>query len=351
MRFPAMPFLTRPRAAVLLSLLIFAAPLCAQAVGDGDGFVATLWGAYSLEQALEANQLAQTAGARQISFLVHLRQSATDAHDLSWQGTLPGTPLAEAPAAEVLAAALADAHQRGLATTLVPFVQADNHDPRATFWPADREAWFEAYGRCLEELARFAEEHGVGELLAGSELSLLYLDAAAWRLVIETIREHFHGHLTISCLWFTYPTIQFWDALDSIGISAYFPLALRAQTRDVERLERSWRLHRQHLLAFSALQGKPLTFSEVGYPATEVAARIPWDFAWAERSQDLELQAACFEAFRRVWSREPRLRRFAIWGLESAEADARHSGGLGFVPLGKPAEEAVRQLFEERRGD
>lgn len=332
-------------------LLAGASSVHAQAVGEGDGFVATLWGEYSLEQALEANQLAHDAGARQISFLVHLRQSGSAAHDLSWQGTRPGTPLAEAPAAEVLAAALADAAARGLATTLVPFVQADNHEPRAMFWPADRAAWFEAYSRCLAELAGFAEAHGVTELLAGSELSLLYLDGAAWRGVIATIREHFHGHLTISCLWFTYPSIQFWDALDSIGVSAYFPLALRASTREVGRLERAWRLHRRHLLAFAALRGKPLTFSEVGYPATEVAARIPWDFAWSERSLDLELQAACFEAFRRVWSREPRLRRFAIWGLESAAADARHAGGLGFVPLGKPAEEAVRRLFRERRGE
>ncbi|GIW72703.1 MAG: hypothetical protein KatS3mg102_2245 [Planctomycetota bacterium] len=320
----------------------------AAALGDGDGFVATLWGPWTREQAFEVNAMAARAGARQISYLVHMRQRDRGASEVRWLGSAPGTPLWAAPAAPVLRDAIADARGRGLAVTLVPFLFADSGEARQWFWPRDRARWFASYGERMEELAEFAARHGVSELLVASELSLLYLDEAGWRGVIGRVRARFSGHLTISTLFYEYATIRFWDALDSIGVSAYFPLAFWTGIRGTDWLERAWRLHHAHLVAFAAALGKPITFAEVGYPATHVAAVQPWDYRWAERRLDPELQARCFEALRRVWSREPRLRRLSIWGLEPAALDARHSGGKGYLPLGKPAESPVRRLFAER---
>lgn len=98
----------------------------------------------------------------------------------------------------------------------------------------------------------------------------------------------------------------------------------------------------------ATLLGKPLTFVEVGYPATEVAARKPWDYAWGERRLDEDLRARCFEAFRRVWGRDPLLRRFAIWGGQPLAVDRNGTGSKGFQPLGKAADPVVRALLAER---
>jgi hypothetical protein len=340
-----------PRRALLpLIALLLLVPLggAARAIGEGDGFNVTLWNDYSAADAIESNRLAESIGARQVGYLVHMRQESRTSSDVRWLSTSPGTPFANAPAAAVLAAAIADARARGLEVTLVPFLGADQGGPRQQFWPRDRAAWFRSYGARMRELAAFGEANGVREMLVGSELSFLYFDERGWRAVIADVRGVFSGHLTISALFFEYPLVRFWDALDSVGVSAYYPLTFWDGIRDVGMLERVWRLHRAHLTAFAAAKGKPLTFAEVGYPATGVAARMPWDYQWGQRSLDQELQKRCFEAFRRVWSREPRLRRFSIWGLGPVRYDQHDTQGKGFLPIGKAAEDTVRRLFAER---
>src|SRR5690606_16951051 len=107
---------------------------------------------------------------------------------------------------------------------------------------------------------------------------------------------------------------------------------------------KGWALHKKHLLALARLHGKPLTFVEVGYPATNIAAVKPWDYDWKRRRLDFELQKRCFEAFRRTWSNEPALRGFRIWGLSVQSFEPP----MGFSPIGKPAEAVVQKLFEER---
>lgn len=321
----------------------------AAAVGDGDGFVATLWGDWSLAAAVESNELAEAAGARQVAYLVHLRQGNRRSNEVRWHGTsTAATPFDQAPLHGTLTAAVADARARGLGVTLVPFIMADSGEHRQWFWPSDRDAWFQSYTDHVVQLARFAEAAGASEMLVGSELTFLYWDEAGWRGTIAAVRSAFSGHLTISTLFWEYATIRFWDALDSVGVSGYFPLAFWTLTRSPGSLERMWRFHKAHLTAFARAVGKPLTLSEVGYPATEVAALMPWDYRWAERRLDPQLQARCFEAFRRVWGREPLLRRFMIWGLGPPAEDQRLTGGKGFSPFGKPAEAEVRALLQER---
>jgi hypothetical protein len=168
-----------------------------------------------------------------------------------------------------------------------------------------------------------------------------------WRKVIHRVRAIFDGHLTISAVVEQFPFITFWDELDSIGISAYFPLAPGSWAAADWLLEASWYDIKAHLLAFSLLHGrKPITFVEVGYPNTNVAATMPWDYDWSKRTLDMDLARKCWDAFRKVWSGDSHLRAFQIWGMGTA-ADAA-TEPKSFTPLGKPSEAVVRQLFSER---
>jgi hypothetical protein len=282
-----------------------------------------------------------------VTLLVFLEQDSPTASEVRFAGARPGGPFAASITARKLAVAIADLRGRGMSAGILPLLGEPSHARRQFFRPADRRAWFASYGAALAEIAEWAERQGVDELCAGSELSLLFQDASGWRGVIAEIRRAFRGHVTVCATWPDYELVRFWDACDSIGVSAYFPLALFAREDAVPQLERSWRLHRLHLSFMAALWRKPITFVEVGYPATPVAAARPWDFDFS-RSYDPDRQAACFEAFRRVWSRDPLLRRFEIWGLSPAALDRLDSNGRGFVPFGKAAESTVRRLFEER---
>jgi hypothetical protein len=332
----------------LLVLAALAAAPAARAAGDGDGVIVTLFGNWSLADATETVRLAGDAGARHVTFLVWLEQDSPTASSVRWTGAAEGVSLDQAPIAPVLEAAIAEARRRGLSAGIDPIVVEPGHSRRMFFRPADRAAWFASYGARMGELAAFAARTGCDELIAGSELSLLFQDARRWREVIRTVRGAFGGHITISATWPDYATIRFWDALDSVGVSAYFPLASSERVRSVTSLAWVWQAHRLHLRAIARLWGKPITFVEVGYPATEVAATRPWDYDWPNRTLDLDLQARAFEAFRRVWGHDATLRRFAIWGGQPLAMDARGTGQKGFDPFGKPAESVVRQLFADR---
>jgi hypothetical protein len=196
----------------------------------------------------------------------------------------------------------------------------------------------------MEELAAFATEIDASELVVGSELTFLFPHARAWRRIIARVRAHFRGHLTLSPTALDYATIRFWDALDSVGVSAYFPLAPFRALREPRALALGWWAHRVHLEAVARMWRKPLTFVEVGYPSTEVAALRPWDYRFDARTLDLELQERCFRAFKDVWGGASSLRAFRIWGLStrSGPNDKTHT------PLEKPAEATVSALFRER---
>jgi hypothetical protein len=90
---------------------------------------------------------------------------------------------------------------------------------------------------------------------------------------------------------------------------------------------------------------KPLTFVEVGYPTTRIAATRPWDFGFDKKGRDYDedLPARCWEAFRQVWGHDPLLRGFRIWGLTSQPENPK-----AFSPIGKKAQSVVRQLFSDR---
>lgn len=314
----------------------------------GDGFVLTKWGHWRLAEGLRDIERARAAGASHISILVELCQPDRHASTLDWCSDNEderGRRLTETFAGRRLLALVPALRARGLTFNFIPFViSQDGLRSRQFIDPRDRKAWFRAYGDRIEELADLAREQGARDFIVASELSLLFFRTAAWREVIARVRRHFPGELTISSVFWQYPLIGFWDALDSIGISAYFPLSLTGLLTPVPLLKLAWSIHKAHLLAFARLHRKPLTFVEVGYPALRSAARMPWGYRWNRHRLDLGLQQRCFEAFRAVWGRSRRLRAFQIWGL----GEFNDGNPKGYSPLGKPAEQSVRKLFRDR---
>jgi hypothetical protein len=272
-----------------------------------------------------------------------LEQQSRHADAPSWQFGERAERLATSYQGKRLIELVSVARAEGLEVGLIPFILCSEVE-RHHLMPRSRPSWFKNYGARLLELAELGRELGVRELVIGSELSSLFGESEAWRDLAGLTREVFPGELTISCVVPQYLLIKFWDALDSIGISAYFPLTPHPRLRAPRALESVWALWRYHLLEVARARGKPLTFVEVGYPSTHVAAFMPWDYRYGLRRLDPELAAACWRAFARTWAEEPWLRGCRVWGL-SVLAD---EPAASFNPLGKPAEDVLRAFFAER---
>ena len=216
---------------------------------------------------------------------------------------------------------------------------------------ADWEAWFASYATFILHYAALAEAEHVDGLCIGTELQHATEPAheKAWRGLIRQIRRVYHGPLTYAANWSgEYEQIHFWDALDYVGIQAYFPLCSQPSP-SLDTLLRGWQPHLQKLARWQKKINKPVVFTEVGYKTTPDAAAKPWE--WPEHmaalaTPDEATQACCYEAlFRACWGL-PWLKGVFIWkwypGLEAEGSARRHAD---FTPQHKPAETVLARWF------
>jgi hypothetical protein len=159
---------------------------------------------------------------------------------------------------------------------------------------SDWQAWFARYEAYVLTYVRQAAAAGADAFCVGRETDkAAILREADWRRLIGRVRESFKGPLTYSANFDSYGRIPFWDALDVIGISAYFPLT-DAEAPSGERLIAAWDGLLDSLEAFARLKYRRVVFTEIGYPAVASAARRPWDDA--RGPADVWLQARLYEA-------------------------------------------------------
>ena len=93
-----------------------------------------------------------------------------------------------------------------------------------------------------------------------------------WRALITDVREVYRGPLTYAANFDQYQAVGFWDALDVMGINAYFPL--RESVRPVAHVEElraeileGWRAVLEDIDTFRSEQGLaevPVIFTELG---------------------------------------------------------------------------------------
>ena len=150
---------------------------------------------------------------------------------------------------------------------------------------------------------------------------------AGWRQVIDAAREHYQGPLTYASNFDSYQKVAFWDALDVMGVNAYFKLRQRfdeplGDDQMLGRFTLQWHkifgdiedFRGQHELAT-----KPLLFTELGYTFRKNATFEPWSytrFSIIEWGQSDPPQRQLV-----VWPEQPidyRERRVAIDALHDA---------------------------------
>jgi len=160
---------------------------------------------------------------------------------------------------------------------------------------------------------------------------------------VSRIREEFRGPLTYSANFDTWPGIGFWDALDFIGVSAYFPLSDRPDPSLAE-LEAGWDRALAPLEEASRRWGRPVLLTEAGFPSIPSAARAPW--REARTRADVWLQARCYEATLRALARRPWIEGAYFWLWERTSPPAFRDPSHAIVD--KPASFTLARWYGPR---
>ncbi len=142
---------------------------------------------------------------------------------------------------------------------------------------AQWESWETQYRAYIMNMVDIAVEQGAEMICIGTEIN----HSAAkredfWRSMIRDIRAMYTGQLTYSANWDSYQKVPFWDALDYIGISAYFPLT-DSDTPDFVELLSEWRPIVKKLSKYSKKKKKQILFTEFGYLSVDGCAYRAWE--------------------------------------------------------------------------
>jgi len=239
----------------------------------------------------------------------------------------------------------------GIATLLKPHIWTGRDTWRgelAMTSEDDWATWFDQYETFILHYARLAQAADIEALCIGTELSATLTREDQWRHVIARIRSVFGGNLTYAANWNSFEQVPFWDALDFVGVQAYFPLA-DAPTHDIDQLVNRWQPWLARLAAVSEQSERRVLFTEIGYRTNTNAVVEPW--LWARQVEGggdaagQKVQASAYEAFFRAAWDLPWVAGAYWWKWFPNHERAGGGHDAGFTPQNKPAQEVIAEWY------
>ena len=244
--------------------------------------------------------------------------------------------------------AITYAHSLGMKVMLKPHVDLAN-DPShwrgeigQGFGSLQWTSWFNSYIAFINHYAQLAQANNVEQFCIGTELSTTEPRATSWRAVSTSVRNIYSGPITYAANWGSESSLTWWDALDFIGVDAYYPLTGKNDPT-VAELDTGWLPYVTTLTNLATTLNKPIIFTEIGYRSQDGANKHPWDWQ-VGGTLDFQEQADAYQAaFESVFN-QPWFAGFYWW---SWDTDPFQGGPCddGYTPYDKPAEAVLRAWY------
>jgi hypothetical protein len=323
----------------------------------GVSFVHTPTAPFGSDQATESLRRLAATGANWVAVVAPFRTTGAGATNFYRSGNDPDMG--------AVIRVINDAHSLGLKVMLQPIVLADDGVWNGLFQPTNVGEWFDNYRAMIRDYAQAAQASGVELFCVGTEFfTLTQGQDDQWRSVVATVRGSYGGKLTYSANWGDkkvpeYATIGWWDQLDYIGISAYFPLSWNnfytdglaagwTQYQDPFGLNAQGQVFRwfDMINAAHLRWNKPVLFTKIGFGSY---ANSPgrWDVP-PDPYLELSVQANGYDATMQVWGRVDWMRGI-FWSPWYSAPNAGGPRDTGESPQNKPAEQILRQWYSGGR--
>jgi hypothetical protein len=241
--------------------------------------------------------------------------------------------------------AIRAAQDRGLRTCLKPVVNCADGTWRAWIGFFDQDVpgepswseWFASYTAFLRHYARIAEEERVDLFCVGCEMVRSDGREADWRRLIEVVRSEYTGLITYNCDKYQEDRLTWWDAVDVISSSGYYPTG-------------TWPEHLDRIEAVVREHNKPFVFLEAGCPSREGSRLRPNDWTLEGAPSGPEQDAYYREMFEQCRERDW-VGGFMLWDWPAVLYDAADAAdNEDYCPYGKPAAATIREEFLRRTG-
>jgi hypothetical protein len=245
------------------------------------------------------------------------------------------------PVDEALTHAINKFHSQGIKVMLKPHIDVQSGDFRGEIYPNGE--WFRNYEKFICHYAEIANKYNVELFCVGTELSETTMPRFTdnWRNIISKIRTIYGGPLVYAANHDEYRQVRFWDALDFVGIDAYFPLTNKKDP-ELAELTKAWEALADEIENWKNEHSikQPILFTEMGYASSDGCNSAPWELP--TNVPDEEEQADCLQAALSVLSKKPWFKGLYWW--ESLVRTDKSP--LGYTLWDKKAEELIKGWYE-----
>ncbi|KAF1304506.1 glycoside hydrolase family 113 [Enterococcus sp. JM9B] len=231
--------------------------------------------------------------------------------------------------------------KNGLKVVLKPMVNVTDGTWRAHINFFDHDVpgepkwseWFASYTEYLLYYAALAEKNKCDMLVIGCELVNSDRRENEWRELIRKIRIVYSGLITYNCDKYQESNITWWDAVDVISSSGYYPIDKWEQ--ELDRIEK-----------VILKEEKPFFFCEVGCPSRTGSEYLPnkWELSGnvSLTAQEEWYQTMFTACLKRKW-----VQGFGLWDWKVAlypKVKAKLDGD--YALYGKPVEEVIYSFYK-----
>lgn len=241
--------------------------------------------------------------------------------------------------------AIREAKSLGLNVCMKPVVNCANGTWRAhiSFFQQDVPGepswgdWFASYTEFIVHYARIAEEEGCEMLCVGCEMVQADGREREWRKLIADVRSVYSGLVTYNCDKYQEDRVTWWDAVDIISSSGYYPIG-------------EWEAHLDRIEAVLNRWNKPFFFMEGGCPSREGSAQRPNDWSLPGGPSEEE-QANYYRVMFEACSKREWMLGYMLWDWPARLYSAEEaSANDDYCMYGKQAESIVRDYYVSRTG-
>lgn len=208
---------------------------------------------------------------------------------------------------EEIRSAVARSRALGLKVCLKPVVNCADGTWRAHIGFFDDDVpgeptwsqWFASYQDYIVHHAALAEELGADLFCIGCEMVRADAQVTHWRTLVAAVRAVYSGPVTYNADKYQEDRLTWWDAVDVISSSGYYPSG-------------EWEAQLDRIEAVVADHGKPFVFLEAGCPSRVGSPGRPND--WSLQGEPSEAaQAAYLEEMLTAGRRRPWVGGFMLW--------------------------------------
>jgi hypothetical protein len=250
--------------------------------------------------------------------------------------------------------AINNAHKLGLKVCLKPVIncmdgvwRADINFPDSNMMGRDFywAEWFSHYTAFICHYAEMAEYTSCEMFCIGCEMVSSERKEKHWRDLIKEVKVLYKGPLVYNANHGTEDNVEWFDAVDYVGTSAYYPVAKKPGETE-ENMYKSWLKVKDRIKELSEKWDKKIIFIEIGCRSAKGCAMMPWDFTHRKFPFNEDEQANFYSSCLRAFSDEPWFAGFFWWEWTTKIYDIdKAKSNKGFNIYGKKAEKVLKKWY------